>query len=109
MQRTGLVPYTDADRYLDTWHGIATLMLLPCFIVGLILSYRSLPKPMSISSLFKPSVNVRWMSPFGIGRALLLATAIGMIVGGLTIMVVGMKTMYLGDEESRRLRAETNN
>lgn len=82
-------------RYLDTWHGIATLMLLPCFIVGLILSYRRLPKPMSISSLFKPSVNVRWTSPFGIGRTLLLATAIGMIMGGLTIMVVGMTTVFV--------------
>jgi hypothetical protein len=81
--------------YLDTWHGIATLLLLPCFIAGLILSYRIIPKPANISSLFKPSVNVRWTSPFGIGRALLLATATGMIMGGLTIMVVGMTTVFV--------------
>jgi hypothetical protein len=81
--------------YLDTWHGTATLFLLPCFIAGLVLSYRALPKPASIRSLFKPSVSVRWTSRFGIGRALLLATAIGMIMGGLTIMIVGMTSVFV--------------
>ncbi len=81
--------------YLDTWHGTATIFLLACFIAGLVLSYRTLPKPVSIRSLFKPSVSVRWTSPFGIGRALLLATAVGMIMGGLTIMVVGMTSVFV--------------
>ena len=86
--------------YLDTWHGTATLFLLPCFIAGLVLSYRALPGPVSIRALFKPSVNVRWASMFGIGRALLLATAIGMIMGGLTIMVVGMTSVFVPQDLS---------
>jgi len=81
--------------YLDTWHGTATIFLLACFIAGLVLSYRTLPKPVSIRSLFKPSVSARWTSWFGIGRALLLATAVGMIMGGLTIMVVGMTSVFV--------------
>lgn len=81
--------------YLDTWHGTATLLLLPCFIGGLVLGYRTLPGPVSIRSLFKSSVRVSWKSPFGIGRALLLATAVGMIMGGLTILVVGMTSVFV--------------
>lgn len=86
--------------YLDTWHGVATLMLLPCFIAGLVLFYRNLLKPVSIRSLFKASVKVRWTSSFGIGRALLLATAAGMIMGGLTIMVVGMTSVFVPQDLS---------
>ena len=86
--------------YLDTWHGTATLFLLICFIAGLVLSYRTLPGPASIRSLFKPSVSVRWTSLFGIGRALLLATALGMIMGGLTIMVVGMTSVFVPQDLS---------
>ncbi len=31
--------------YLDTWHGVATLLLLPCFAIGLALTYRTLKRP----------------------------------------------------------------
>lgn len=81
--------------YLDTWHGVATLLLLPCFIIGLVLSLRTLPKPRGVGSLLKPSVRVRWTSAFGIGRAFLLMTGAGMIAGGLTIMILGMTTVFV--------------
>jgi hypothetical protein len=81
--------------YLDTWHGIATLFLLPCFITGLIRSYAFLPKPAPPGSLLKPSVRAVWRSALGLGRLCLLATAVGMILGGLTIMVVGMTRVFV--------------
>jgi len=81
--------------YLDTWHGIATLLLLPCFIVGLARSFPLLKKPATIRSLLKPSVTVPWTSSFGVGRACLPATAAGMITGGATIMVVGMTSVFV--------------
>jgi hypothetical protein len=81
--------------YLDTWHGLATLFLLPCFIVGLVRSYALLPKPIPVGSLLKPSVRVRWSSPFGLGRLCLLGTAVGMFLGGLTIMIVGMTRVFV--------------
>jgi hypothetical protein len=81
--------------YLDTWHGVATLLLLPVFIGGLMRSYLTLAKPLSIRSLCKPSVKPRWSSGFGIGRALLLMTALGMIAGGLTIMIFGMTRVFV--------------
>ena len=81
--------------YLDTWHGVATLLLLPCFIIGLVRSYSFLPKPVPIGSLLQRSVSVRWSSLFGLGQLCLLGTAVGMIMGGLTIMTVGMTRVFV--------------
>jgi hypothetical protein len=81
--------------YLDTWHGLATLLLLPCFIVGLARSYSFLPKPAPIGSLLKPSISIPWGSLFGLGRLCLLGTAVGMILGGVTIMIVGMTRVFV--------------
>jgi hypothetical protein len=81
--------------YLDTWHGLGTLVLLPCFIIGLGRSRPLLERPRGIRSLFKPGVKVNWRSSFGVGRALLLATAAGMIVGGLTVMAFGMTRVFV--------------
>ena len=81
--------------YLDTWHGVATLFLLPFFLGGLIRSHGFLDKPKGIGSLFKSPVKVSWRSAFGIGRLLLLATAFGMIAGGLTVTTVGMTRVFV--------------
>jgi hypothetical protein len=81
--------------YLDTWHGVATLLLLPIFLGGLLRSHGRLAKPLSIATLCRPSIKPRWSSPSGIGRALLLMTAAGMIAGGLTIMIFGMTRVFV--------------
>lgn len=81
--------------YLDSWHGVATVLLLPLFIIGLGRSYSFLKPPKSVRSLLRPAVNVSWRSSFGVGRALLLATAAGMIAGGLTVMFVGMTRVFV--------------
>ena len=72
--------------YLDTWHGLGTLALVPLFMVGLGVSR---PMQGSYRSLF------RLFAPFSWGRACLLATAIGMMGAGLTIMVVGMTCVFV--------------
>jgi MFS family permease len=81
--------------YLDSWHGVATILLLPLFIVGLVKSHSLLRSPMSPRTLLSPSMPVSWKSPLGIGRICLLATAVGMVAGGLTIMIVGMTTVFV--------------
>lgn len=81
--------------YLDTWHGVGTLLLLPLFVIGLIKSFFLLNPPRGIRSLLQPGVRVPWVSTFGIGRALLLATALGMIAGGFTVMIVGMTVVFV--------------
>jgi len=74
--------------YLDTWHGLATLALLPCFTLGLIQLWPTLRSD-GIGSLARSANRDHWKSRAGIGRALLLATAFGSFCGGLTIMTVG--------------------
>jgi MFS family permease len=81
--------------YLDSWHGVATLFLLPVFITGLVRSYRLLEKPARISALLRPGAKVSWTSAYGIGRACLLATALGMILGGFTVMTFGMTRVFV--------------
>ena len=81
--------------YFDTWHGVATLLILPCFVIGLVKSRFCLQAPRGISSLFRPGAAVSWRSPFGVGRALLLAVAGGMIAGGLTVMTFGMTRVFV--------------
>jgi hypothetical protein len=72
--------------YLDTWHGLATLALVPCFLFGLV---RSWPTRTVSCPLTPP-----WTSAAGIGRAALLMTAAGLVVGGATIMTVGMTWVF---------------
>ncbi len=81
--------------YLDTWHGIATLALLPCFVAGLLRSYPTLAGPHSATTLLKPAVEVPWFSQFGLGRGLLMGAAIGLVCAGATIMTVGMTTVFV--------------
>jgi hypothetical protein len=81
--------------YLDTWHGVGTLLLVPFFIIGLARSRSLLKPPTGARSLFRPGTNISWASIFGIGRALLLATAVGMVLGGLTVMAVGMTSVFV--------------
>lgn len=91
--------------YLDTWHGAATLLLFPLFIIGLARSRQFLERPREIRSLLQPGVKVPWLTRFGLGRALLLATAAGMIAGGLTVMAVGMTWVFVPqDLEFMRVR-----
>lgn len=81
--------------YLDTWHGVATLALTPFYAVGLYVSFYTFPRPTSIRSLLEPGVRPRWRSAPGVGRALLLVTAVMLVVGGTTIMCVGMTSVFV--------------
>jgi hypothetical protein len=81
--------------YLDSWHGVATLLLLPCFVIGLVRSRSLLAGPVGIGSLLRAAVRVRWFSAHGAGRACLLVTAVGMVTGGLTILVVGTTCVFV--------------
>ena len=81
--------------YFDTWHGAATLPLLACFSWGLVRSYCTLDRPATARSLLRPGAAVSWTSAYGVGRACLLTTALGLIAGGLTIMTVGMTRVFV--------------
>jgi hypothetical protein len=75
--------------YLDTWHGLATLALLPCFAFGLHRTREVLQEP------HLPVSQPDWRSVAGLGRMCLVGSATGMIGGGLTIMIVGMTCVFV--------------
>lgn len=81
--------------YLDTWHGLATLALLPVFGLGLVRSYSTLAKPATPRALRRPSIRPVWNSALGLGRIGLILTAIGMVSAGLTILTVGTSVIFV--------------
>jgi hypothetical protein len=81
--------------YLDTWHGVATLALLPCFAIGMARAYLTLPAHRGIRTLIEPGSRISWTSAFGLGRACLLMASAGLIAGGLTIMAVGVTCVFV--------------
>jgi hypothetical protein len=80
--------------YLDTWHGVATLALLPCFLFGLVKGHGSLRRE-GIRCLFRPSGRLTFFTSAGLGRVCLLATASGLAIGGLIIFLVGMTCVFV--------------
>jgi hypothetical protein len=81
--------------YLDSWHGIATLVLLPLFAGGLIKSL-ALVRPLPPARvLFQPDAPTQWRSAYGVGRFLLLITSACLVLGGLIIMTVGMTSVFV--------------
>jgi hypothetical protein len=81
--------------YLDSWHGVGTLALLPLFGIGLLRSWPTLARPRGVHSVWRPAIQVPWLSSHGVGQAYLLATAVGMVCGGLTIFVIGMTCVFV--------------
>lgn len=81
--------------YLDAWHGVATLFLLPCFLVGMWKTRQMLREDRSVRSLVAPGQYLPWLSAPGVGRLCLLAVGAGKIVGGLVIMIVGMTWVFV--------------
>ena len=77
--------------YLDTWHGVATLFLLPVFAAGL---WRSRPSHSSLRSIWMQRPEdcgafARW------GRILLGVCAVGIMLAGATIAIYGMTTVFV--------------
>ena len=72
--------------YLDTWHGIATLFLLPLFAAGL---WRACPATLHVRDLWHSGQRM------SLGRWGLGFLAIGMLIAGVTIMAIGMTRVFV--------------
>jgi MFS family permease len=81
--------------YLDTWHGAATLVLLPCFALGMFLTYREIESPKGIRSLLRPSRPLGFSTRSDAGRSFLLATAVIITIAGAVILTVGMTSVFV--------------
>ena len=77
--------------YLDTWHGVATLFLIPVFLASV---WRSRPARFSLREVWSAAAKgepsgAKW------GRMLLGACAAGLMLAGTTIAVFGMTTVFV--------------
>ncbi len=81
--------------YLDCWHALATLALLPLYVAALAMTRRPVSAGPERSSrpvvLSQPS----WRTRLAIGRLLLLATGAGLTAGGTTILLIGMTRVFV--------------
>jgi hypothetical protein len=72
--------------YLDSWHGMATLLLLPVFAGGLL---RARPPGIRVRDLWQPGQSA------SLGRWGLLFLAAGIVAAGATIIAVGMTWVFV--------------
>jgi hypothetical protein len=75
--------------YLDTWHGLSTLALVPLYVWGLARTRPLLRGACGVRALFVPG------EPMNRARLCLLLTTLGIVGGGLTIMTVGMTSVFV--------------
>ncbi len=80
--------------YLDTWHGVATMFLLPIYLAGLWRARRLVNSPFSISAIWRTGCTADTAAA-AIGRKLLLFCGLGLVAAGTTILVVGMTFVFV--------------
>ena len=82
--------------YLDTWHGVATLFLLPVFGLGLKKTYGLLPPENNHwRTLIRWSHLPSLKTPFEIGRSLILLVTVGMMGAGTVILTIGTSVVFV--------------
>lgn len=81
--------------YVDAWHLLALLVLVPVFVAGLARTRALLPSQAGPRSLLRPAVQVPWRSALGAGRACLLLSSFGLVAAGATIMACGMTWVFV--------------
>jgi hypothetical protein len=80
--------------YLDTWHAVATLLLLPMFLAGLWRSRSFLPDRLHLDQLWRTELPPETGAARH-GRHILQACALGLVLAGVTIVGVGMTTVFV--------------
>jgi len=81
--------------YLDFWHGLATLLLLPCHLLGLYCTRRLLKGDRGIATLFAGGLRGAALSRERIGQSCLLGSGIGATGAGLMICLLGMSAVFV--------------
>jgi hypothetical protein len=85
--------------YLDSWHALATVLLLPVFVIGLWRSRSCVPVDLRIQQIWKVAPRTEPRLAIA-GRRMIQACAIGLILAGGTIMVVGMTSVFVPQDLS---------
>lgn len=73
--------------YLDTWHGLGTLLLVPVFAVGLHRTRRLVEPDQTL-------LTERWAS-ISWGRRIVTATGVGLALSALVILSIGVSVTFV--------------
>jgi len=79
--------------YLDTWHGVATLLLLPVYLAGMWRARAAL-RGQAAAVIWKPK-RAPEQRLAAVGRSMLLFIGAGLVAAGMTILVVGMTSVFV--------------
>ena len=90
------VSYLFGD-YLDTWHGVGTLFLLPVFGFGVA---RTRPQTATLRSIKQIAGLPTWWGPPRaiFGRVLVVASGLGLVLSGATILTIGVTTTFVDSD-----------
>jgi hypothetical protein len=80
--------------YLDTWHGTATLVLLPIYVGGMVLTRRKLLK----ERIERPRLMRPVEASERIGRFCLLLVGLSMVLAGAVITWVGITNVFVPED-----------
>ena len=83
--------------YLDTWHGVGTLFLLPVFVVGMVRS-RRLVAPLDVRAAFRGGGPGRLSGRAEWGQIVLLAGATATAIAGLMILRIGVTDTFVPED-----------
>lgn len=82
--------------YLDSWHGVATLALLPVFLIGLVASRPH--ATVHVTGWLRLDEGRRAPVLSRIGRWGLLATGSGLALAGLVILYLGATEVFVAED-----------
>lgn len=83
--------------YLDTWHGLATLLLLPVAVAAIRLTKAQCRGKLDLAM---GGTSWCWRSGAGIGRVIWIVSSLGLVGAGATIMLVGMTQVFVPSDLS---------
>jgi hypothetical protein len=84
--------------YLDTWHGLGTLLMLPVYIAGLVRTRRLFTGPVRPGTVRRHGGWLGRHDRFTLGRTLLLLGAVATAAGGLAILRVGLGDTFVPED-----------
>ena len=83
--------------YLDTWHGVGTLLLLPAFVAGIVRT-RRLVQPIDLGIARRGGGPGRLTGLAEWGQIVLLGGAVATAVGGLAILRIGVTDTFVPED-----------
>ena len=84
--------------YLDAWHGIGTLLMLPVYAFGMIRARRLVPGRLDPRCLLRSGGWLTRRDRFSLGRLVLIVGAVAVAASGLIILRIGIGDTFVPED-----------